>query len=205
MSSYWNHNTAYHPWIDRIAADTGSRDFLDVGCGDGLLLERLSPGMRSATGLEPDQATSQQARARLAGTPNITLAQCGFLDYSTESARFDFITLVASLHHIDLTSALRKAADLLRPSGTLLIVGLAANRSPTDWVLAGLSVPIARIGSLVHHETRATIAPTVHATESLSDIRCAATEFLPGSKIRRGLYYRYLLRWTKPDPAIEAH
>jgi len=39
---YWNHNTAYHGWIASIAARRRG-DLLDVGCGDGLLLQRCSP------------------------------------------------------------------------------------------------------------------------------------------------------------------
>jgi 2-polyprenyl-3-methyl-5-hydroxy-6-metoxy-1,4-benzoquinol methylase len=33
---YWNHNTAYHPWLIDIATRHHG-DVLDVGCGDGLL------------------------------------------------------------------------------------------------------------------------------------------------------------------------
>jgi hypothetical protein len=30
---YWNHNTAYHPWLLDIATQRGG-DVLDVGCGE---------------------------------------------------------------------------------------------------------------------------------------------------------------------------
>lgn len=35
-------------------------------------------------------------------------------------------------------------------------------------------------------------------TETLDEIRQVADEILPGASIRRGLYYRYLLRWPVP-------
>ncbi|MDT5107097.1 MAG: hypothetical protein QOI25_4610 [Mycobacterium sp.] len=34
VGDYWNHNTAYHPWLVGIAAKHRG-DVLDVGCGDG--------------------------------------------------------------------------------------------------------------------------------------------------------------------------
>jgi 2-polyprenyl-3-methyl-5-hydroxy-6-metoxy-1,4-benzoquinol methylase len=53
--NYWNHNTAYHPWLVGIAAEHRG-DVLDVGCGDGLLAQRLAPVSRSVTGIDPDPA-----------------------------------------------------------------------------------------------------------------------------------------------------
>ena len=47
MADYWNHNTAYHPWVLALAR---GRDVLDVGCGEGLLVERLAPLARSVGG-----------------------------------------------------------------------------------------------------------------------------------------------------------
>jgi 2-polyprenyl-3-methyl-5-hydroxy-6-metoxy-1,4-benzoquinol methylase len=57
---YWNHNTAYHPWLIDIAAQH-SGDVLDVGCGDGLLAQRLAPVSHSATGIDPHSAAIQRA------------------------------------------------------------------------------------------------------------------------------------------------
>jgi 2-polyprenyl-3-methyl-5-hydroxy-6-metoxy-1,4-benzoquinol methylase len=45
---YWNHNAAYHRWLLAIAAEHCG-DVLDVGCGDGLLAQRLAPVSRSVT------------------------------------------------------------------------------------------------------------------------------------------------------------
>lgn len=57
---YWNHNTAYHPWLIDIARRHGG-DVLDVGGGDGLLAQRLSGVCRSVTAIEPDQAAARRA------------------------------------------------------------------------------------------------------------------------------------------------
>lgn len=48
---YWNYNAAYHPWLVGIAAEHRG-GVLDVGCGDGLLAQRLAAVSRSVTGIE---------------------------------------------------------------------------------------------------------------------------------------------------------
>ena len=77
---YWNHNTAYHPWLIDIAAQH-SGDVLDVGCGDGLLAQRLAPVSRSVTGIDPHSAAIQRADERLEPEKHFTVSQAGFDAY----------------------------------------------------------------------------------------------------------------------------
>lgn len=201
MADYWNHNTAYHRWILRIAEEREERDALDVGCGDGLLLQRLAPLCRTVTGIEPDATMRAAAGRRLADVSNATVMAGDFTDLDAQGSRFDLIVFVASLHHMDPRQALAKARGLLRPGGELLVVGLAANRTLSDWALSGLALPWVRLGSFLHRESGPD-APVASPLEGLVDIREIAEEIVPGARIRRGLYYRYLLRWTRPsDPA----
>ncbi|AOS64018.1 methyltransferase family protein [Actinoalloteichus hymeniacidonis] len=202
VQDYWNHNTAYHRWILDIAAEHGEPDVLDVGCGDGLLLQRLAPHCATATGLEPHAPTFDRARTRLASTPNVTLRPTGFAEFEPDSERFDLVILVAVLHHLDLAESLAKARRLLRPGGDLLVVGLSANKTPVDWLLSGLAVPLVRIGSRRNHETRDIGVPVADVHENLAEIRSVARRLLPGVRIRRALYYRYLLRWTAPSGGV---
>ena len=200
MTSYWNHNTAYHPWLLRIVAEQPRSRVLDVGCGDGLLPEKLAPLADAVVGLEPDPATARRAAERLAHLPHVRVERETFAEH-TPSTRYDVVIFVASLHHMDLTAALARARDLLSPGGELLIVGLAADRSPGDRLLAALQVIPARLGSWLHRESRDIGVPTSPPRESLAEIRAAARGLLPGAHIRRGLYYRYLLRWRTPTAA----
>lgn len=198
MPDYWNHNTAYHPWILRAVAERPVRDALDVGCGDGLFLTRLAPLVDTATGLEPDPGTYERARVRLADVDNVTVRPCSFEDWGAGAGSVDLVTMVASLHHMDLTGALEKTRELLRPGGQLLVVGLAANRSATDWLFSGLQLPWVRLFSALHRESPDIGVPVAEAEKSLAEIRAEAERVLPGVRVRRGLYYRYLLRWVKP-------
>jgi len=193
---YWNHNAAYHPWLLAIAAEHRG-DVLDVGCGDGLLARRLAPVSRSVTGIDPDPAAIGRAVNRLASLRHVTVTQTGFEGFQAGDRRFDLITFVASLHHMDLRSSLVKARDLLTPTGEIAVVGCSANRTVRDWVWAAMCAPAARTGSWLHSEARNNGVVVKDPQEGLDDIRRAVGEVLPGASVRRALYYRYLLRWRK--------
>ena len=193
-SDYWNHNAAYLPWLVAIAAEHRG-DVLDIGCGDGLLAQRLAPVSRSVTGIDPDAAAIERATARLASHHHVTVAQRDFEDYHPEAQRFDLITFVASLHHMDLRASLIKAREMLTPTGEIAVVGCSANKTVRDWVWSAMCVPAARFGSWRHSETRNIGVVVTDPKEGLDDIRGTVDEVLPGASVRRALYYRYLLRW----------
>ena len=193
-TDYWNHNAAYHPWLVSIAAEHRG-DVLDVGCGDGLLAQRLAPVSRSVTGIDPDPAAIGCAADRLASFRHVTVSQADFQNFRAGERRFDLITFVASLHHMDLKASLVKARDLLTPTGDVAVVGCSANKTVRDWVWALMCLAPARIGSRLHSETRNIGVAVKDPQEGLDDIRSMVDEVLPGASVRRGLYYRYLLRW----------
>jgi hypothetical protein len=58
-----------------------------------------------------------------------------------------------------------------------------------------MCVPAARLGSWLHSETRNIGVVVTEPHEGLDEIRRTADDVLPGSSVRRALYYRYLLRW----------
>ena len=194
--NYWNHNTAYHPWLVGIAAEHRG-DVLDVGCGDGLLAQRLAPVSRSVTGIDPDPAAIRRATDRLASHRHVTVSEGDFQNYQAGAQRFDLITFVASLHHTDLRASLVKARDLLTPTGEIAVIGCSANKTVRDWVWSAMCVPAARIGSWLHSATRNIGVVVQYPQESLDDIRNIVDEVLPGASVRRARYYRYLLRWAR--------
>lgn len=191
---YWNHNSAYHPWLVGIAARHRG-DVLDVGCGDGLLAARLAPVSRSVAGIDADPASVRRAARRLERVDNACVQQARFQDFQAPAQSFDLITFVASLHHLPLRDALGKARQMLRPAGELAVVGLSANKSVADWLWAGLCLPVVAGRGVVapgdprHRRGRG------RPRESLDEIRRVAEDVVPGAVIRRGVYYRYRLLW----------
>ena len=198
-SDYWNHNVAFHRRIVRDAALRGG-SALDVGCGDGLLLARLTTVCRCAVGLETDERAVARARRRLEQTPQaeVLLDDVMDLDLPQRIGTFETVTCVATLHHLPLEPALVRLSQLVTPGGRLIVVGLAANKSLWDWMLSALAVLPLRVVGALHRETRDIGAVTRPPRESLAEIRAAASRILPEARIRRRFYYRYTLMWDRP-------
>jgi len=173
---------------------------LDVGCGDGLLLQRVAPFVRETVGIDPDSQAIARARERLAGSQNTSLIAGDFFDMPipTPQDRFDTIVCVAALHHMPLQDALLQMRRLLKPGGKLLIVGLAANKSPMDYVRSVLLLVPIRVMDRVRGGMQDIGVRIADPKESLSEIRRVARELLPGSVVRQRFYYRYLLTWSSP-------
>lgn len=191
MNMYRNHNTAYYPWQRRKTENC--RTIPDAGCGDGSLARFLDDGTKKITGTDPDIRCIERADS-LNESSGLRFSCCSFEDH-TPDMRFDAIVFVASIHHMDMTEALRKAKALLSPSGKLLIVDLAAPSSITDRVVeAARAIPSKVISALHRMQTSEELnLPVVYDYPRMIDIRNIVKKELPGARIRYGLHYRYLL------------
>ena len=200
---YWNHNVAFHRRIVMDAARRGG-DALDVGCGDGLLLERLATVCRRVVGLDPDEQAVARARGRLKQIPQaeVLLDDVMEPDLPQRIGTFETVSCVATLHHLPLEPALARLSELVAPGGRLIIVGLAANRGLWDWVLSALAVlPLRMVGALRRERSDIGVV-TRPPRESLAEIRAAASRMLPDARIRRRFYYRYTLIWDRPTEVL---
>ncbi|UPK66044.1 class I SAM-dependent methyltransferase [Rhodococcus pyridinivorans] len=198
VAEYWNHNTAYHSELLEAVPHRASR-ILDVGCGDGLLLQKFATKAASVTGIDPDPSAVARARARVSDTPHAHIIAGDVLTAPELDGRhFDLITCVATLHHMPLVTALERLRELLTPGGRLRIVGLSANKTVSDWIVSGALVLPIRMMSRIRREAGYPEMVTEQPCESLAEIRDVAGSMLPGNRIRRRFYYRYTLNWSKP-------
>lgn len=131
-----------------------------------------------------------------------------FLSYPFEPGSFDVVCAVAAVHHMDAEVALSRMREVLRPGGTLAIVGLARTDLPADLPVALASIVATQIykvlmsGSMVRPSAPERYrSPTVWPPpQSYSAMRDLAARTLPGVRYRRHLLHRYSLVWTKPHP-----
>lgn len=103
----------------------GTERLLDIGCGTGALLERLSAihPADQLVGLDPVPGMLATARHKL--PPDIELHEGWAERLPFADARFDVIILCNMFHYIDSPgNALAEIRRVLRPGGQLLI---------TDW------------------------------------------------------------------------
>lgn len=201
-ATYWNHNTAFHGELVADAARRGGRA-LDVGCGEGLLIQRLAAVCEEAVGIEADPATVERARARLAGVRGAVVRRADVLDPALrgEVGVFRTVTCVAVLHHLPLEEGLRALSGFVAPGGRLCVVGLAADGGLGDRALSALSVLPNWVASRWHREAADIGVPVAAPRESLREIRAVAVRILPGCRLRRRMYWRYRLTWDRPGAA----
>ncbi|AWN31258.1 class I SAM-dependent methyltransferase [Streptomyces sp. NEAU-S7GS2] len=196
---YWNHNVHYHRLVLDAVPD-GCGRALDIGCGDGLLVRKLAGRIREVTGVDRSAAMVRLARERSAQVPNAAFVEADFMTPDgAPSGGFDFLTAVAVVHHLDFTAAVHRMAGLLAPGGRLVLVGLARNRTPLDWLVSGAGVPAARFLARRHGgKSGPPEMPVQDPAMAWGEVRRAARGCLPGSRFRRHLLWRYSLVWDKP-------
>ena len=201
-ATYWNHNAAFHDELVADAARRGGRA-LDVGCGEGLLVQRLAAVCEEAVGIEADPATVESARARPAGVRGAVVRRAAGLgpELRGEVCVFRAVTCVAVLHHLPLEEGLRALSGFVAPGGRLCVVGLAADEGLGDRALSALSVLPNWVASRWHREVRDIGVPVAPPRESLREIRAVAARVLPGCRLRRRMCWRYRLTWDRPGAA----
>ncbi|GAB3204768.1 class I SAM-dependent methyltransferase [Nocardia tengchongensis] len=193
----WNHNIEYHPLLANAVA--GARDVLDVGCGEGMLARRIRLAGAAVTGIDPDPTSIELAREQ-SPDGDITYLRADFLDHPFAPQSFDGIVSIAALHHMDTAKALTRMRDLLRPGGTLAVVGMARNDFPADlpWAAAALLTSIKdRLFRAQWAHPSPVVWPPPH---TYAETRRTAEQIMPGIRYRRHVLWRFSLVWTKPDP-----
>jgi SAM-dependent methyltransferase len=190
---FWNHNTHYHRLVPRVAPPPWRR-VLDVGCGEGLLTRRLAPGATDEV-VGVDVSADQVRRAEAAADSPHLRYVVGDALTADVGRPFDLVTCVATLHHLPLSAGLERLRALTAPGGTLVVVGLANPSSPGDLAMGALGLPVSRWAHGRRGEWDAGV-PLTDPTTTLGEIRAAARELLPGSRMRRHVYWRYSLVWT---------
>ncbi len=192
---FWNRNIHYH---DAVLATVPSdcRRALDVGCGDGLLATELANCCGEVVGIDVNAPTLARARAKH-GRPNLTFVEADVMSYAFDHASFDFISTIATLHHLPLEPALERLKQLLTPGGVLSVVGLYRLRTLTDFSYACAAMPVSWWLHLSRNYEEVA-APIRDPDETLAEIAGSAGRVLPGAAFRRRLLFRYSVVWRKP-------
>jgi SAM-dependent methyltransferase len=191
----WNHNIHYHPLI-LGAVPAGCQQGLDVGCGEGGLARELRQVVPHVLAIDCDRPVIDRAREQDNGA-GVEYVTGDFLAYDLRPGSFDVIVSVAALHHMDPAAALSRMRQLLRPGGTLAVVGLARSRLrdlPAD-VAGVVGHRVLRVGKKYQQVNAPTVWPP---PQTYAQVRRIASDTLPGVRYRRLLLWRYSLVWSKP-------
>ena len=189
----WNRNVHYHPLV-LAAMPRDCRRALDVGCGTGRLVAELAERCGDVTGIDADAPALDRARAAHRN-PNLRFVHGDVMKYDEEP--FDFISSIATVHHLPFDAALGRFDRLLRPGGSLAVIGLyrLATASDIAWAHVGKAVSVWH--SMTTH-AEPVGAPTLDPKETLEEIQATVATLLPGAEFSRLLLFRYSILWRKP-------
>jgi SAM-dependent methyltransferase len=169
--------------LTRLRRPDGKGRLLDVGCGDGQLLDRLAP-WGSAEGLETDRATltRESARRKIHVGP--------FDDSFVTAGRFDFVLFLDVLEHLPApVAALQRARALLAPGGKIV---LTVPAFPALWTSHD---------DLNHHLIRPT-KRTVHDWASAAALKLDSARYLFWTVALAKVVQVQLERLRAPTPEV---
>lgn len=149
--------------------------------------------------------------ARRRAPANVTCTLADVLETPLPAAHYDAIVSVTALHQLPLADALRRLAPALRPGGVLAALALPRvdlpREAPTEMVAAAAN----RVFGAAFAALRAPGGgwygpdPVSEAMPKIFDpplttrqAREIAAATLPGARVRRLLFWRYLLLWRRP-------
>lgn len=115
-------NSAYYRWIIRVLDPKPNSRFLDVSCGEGVLLREVSALNRAITtrGLDISDRAAGIAAGN-AASAKIVVADGQRIPF--RDASFDYVTCLGSIeHYLDPASGLRELHRVARENATLCII-----------------------------------------------------------------------------------
>jgi SAM-dependent methyltransferase len=161
------------------------------------LAAKLSRKARHVTGIDRSPDMVKLAVER--DLADVEFLEGDYLDAECLPAEgYDFISAVAVVHHAPFDAAVHGLTRLLAPGGRLVVIGLADNGTPLDWIISAAGVPASR-----WHRRRnggksgPPGMPIEDSTMTWGEVRMAAATLLPGSTVRRHILWRYSLTWDK--------
>lgn len=207
----WSHNAYYQRLLVRRLPQRCQR-VLDVGCGAGAFAARLAAGhSEQVDAVDRSAQMIEQARHHTPG--NVTCVLADVLVDPLPGTNYDAIVSITAVHHMPLQDALPVLAAALRPGGILAVVALPRTDLRREWpieIVAALAHRLFAVAFLAYglvrghrpyaaeHHTHTGMPVVFDPPLTTRAVARQAAAILPGARVRRLLFWRYLLTWEKP-------
>lgn len=201
----WNHNNCYYDYLLKYVEDNYDL-CLDIGCGKGELSNLLSKRSEKVIGLDLADGMIEKAISKY-GYKNIEFINKNVLDMDFQENIFDLIITTATAHHLPYEWLLEFVKKHLKPNGKLIILDLYSPHTVSDKVLSVLAILPNIVMNIYHNHSMH--KDDEHSREvwknhgehdvymTLKDIKELAAKHLPNARIKRKLFWRYVLVWQK--------
>ncbi|PDP85889.1 SAM-dependent methyltransferase [Glycomyces fuscus] len=206
----WDHNSHYHDHLLRHVPPHCTRA-LDVGCGGGRFARVLASRGIAVDAIDPEPRMISMARGRTPPRLPVDYRVAALEETEPRPGGYGFVSSIASIHHMPFVPSLERMAAALAPGGTLAVLGLYRERDAADlaaglaalgpqWVIgAGLRLGRALTGTPDPRKVGPTAEmPVRDPGMGLREIAQEAGKALPGARLRRLLFWRYSLVYTRP-------
>jgi len=212
----WDQNAYYHRLLLRQLPSPCTR-VLDVGCGAGAFAAKLARRVELVDAI--DRSPAMIEAARQTAPANVTCILGDVMCDPLPPGTYDAIVSVTALHHLPVDDALRRLSSALRPGGVLAAVALPrrdlARELPVELLAAaghrvlGATFAVLRApgrdGWYRLGPSHEAMPKVLHPPLTTHQVRQHATAALPGVRVRRLVFWRYLLLWQRPIEGTGEH
>ncbi|TKK86211.1 class I SAM-dependent methyltransferase [Herbidospora galbida] len=205
----WDHNAYYHRLLlSHLPPDP--RRVLDVGCGSGAFAAELAGRAAWVDGLDRSPEMIEEAARRDLG--NVGWALGDVLTDPLPGKDYDAIFSICALHHMPLQEALPILAAALRPGGVLAAIALPRldlrRELPVELAAAAGHRALGAVflakrrlnggGAFAKDALHDAMPMVLTPPLTTREVAREAAALLPGARVRRLVFWRYLLTWEKP-------
>ena len=111
-------------WLNQHLPADKSIKLLDIGCGNGALLNALSDRISSGTGVDESEAILERARARNSAIPHLDFSKISGPVLPFEDNTFDVVTSLMSFRYLDWDPLLAEIKRVTKPGGKFLVIDM---------------------------------------------------------------------------------
>ena len=111
-------------WLNEHLPETNEINVLDIGCGNGALLNALSERIKYGAGVDESRAILEQARKRNKGKENLEFFDINGPVLPFEDGKFDVVISLMSFRYLDWDPLLREIKRVTKKGGKFLIIDM---------------------------------------------------------------------------------
>ena len=199
----WNHNDCYYKQLINLARELGYRSRY-------LAAQRkafLHDGTKMPKGHCRGRAEKMIEKAKSCIRKKTSVSMRKYPRNAFRKRKLDVIITSATAHHLPYEWLLNFAKEKLRKGGKLIVLDLAEAKSLTDHILWGSAFfPNILMNLLINGRLKKDDEHTRRIWErhgkhdvymTLDEIKRLVKKHIPTARVRRKLFWRYLLVWQK--------